>query len=136
MNKPSTQLKLLPFAAEPDPQTRALEPRRVTLESQPEPDQGQLTGPGIAIDPAHIITSLEDAIEKLGRELGRLGTILDQVTDLELIGNFSQLYGQNIARYADLLLKQKMLQAEGCDSLLELLGPALDRLDEETELDL
>ena len=90
---------------------------------------------GVAINPDHIITSLDDAIEKLGRELGRLGTILDQLTDYQLVGNFSQLYGQNIARYADLLLKQKALQAENQGSLLEALGPALDRLNEDTELE-
>jgi hypothetical protein len=91
---------------------------------------------GIVIDPDEIIASLDEAIEKLGREVGRIGTILNQISDYELVGSFSHLYGNHIMRYADVLLKQRILQDQSGDALLKLLGPALDRLNEETELEL
>lgn len=127
--KKSKQLTFLPEPGAEEAETQAREP------SGPEPAALAPAGGGIAIDPDQVIRSLDDAIEKLGRELGRLGTILNQVTDLNLVGNFSQLYAQNITRYADLLLKQKALQDQPQDLVLELLEPALDRMNEEVELE-
>ena len=132
--KKSKQLTFLPDPKpEPDP---AAAGSQATEPPDPEPAALVPAGDGgIPIDPDQVITSLDDAIEKLGRELGRLGTILNQITDLALVGNFSQLYAQNITRYADLLLKQKALTDHPHDLVLELLEPALDRLNEEIELE-
>jgi hypothetical protein len=119
----------LSFLPDPEPQP--------TVSKQParRPAEHLATG-GVAIDPEQVVTSLDDAIEKLGREIGRLGTLLDQITDYSLLGNFSQLYAQHLIRYADLLLKQKTLQQEPEDVLLDLLNPALDRLNQSIKLDL
>jgi hypothetical protein len=75
-------------------------------------------------------------VDHLGRELGRIGTLLKRVTDYGLLGSFSQLYAANITRYADLLLKKKLLEGQADDPLLELLGPALDQLNRTVELEL
>ena len=99
----------------------------------------RLPGPdstGFPVDPEEQINSIDDAVEHLGRELGRLGTVLKRVNDYGLLGSFSQLYAVNITRYADLLLKKKMLEDQPADPLLELLGPALDRLNQTVELEL
>jgi hypothetical protein len=108
-----------------------------TCSTHLHPTDDRRLGPtGISIDPDQVITSIDDAIEKLGRELGRIGTILDQLTDYDLVGNFSHLYAQHMSRYGDLLLKQQTLQGRSEDPLLDLLEEALDRLNEKTELDL
>jgi hypothetical protein len=91
---------------------------------------------GFPVDPEEVVHTIDDAVEHLGRELGRLGTVLNRVTDYGLLGSFSQLYGVNMTRFADLLLKKKMLEDEPVDPLLELLGPALDRLNETVALEL
>jgi hypothetical protein len=91
---------------------------------------------GFPVDPEEVVESIDDAVKRMGRELGRLGTVLNRVTDYGLLGSFSQLYGLNITRYADLLLKKKMLEDQPADPLLELLGPALDRLNQTVELEL
>jgi hypothetical protein len=91
---------------------------------------------GFPVDPEEVVHTIDDAVERMGRELGRLGTLLNRVTDYGLLGSFSQLYGLNITRYADLLLKKKMLEDQPADPLLELLGPALDRLNQTVELEL
>jgi hypothetical protein len=107
----------------------------------PDPPKTRRAAPlarlqGIVIDPDEIVTTLDQAIEKLGREIGRIGTVLNQIGDYELVGSFSHLYGNHIMRYADVLLKQRILQDPSSDTLLQLLNPALDRLNEETELEL
>ncbi len=117
----------------PDPQPRP----KPTVSDRPAVHRSQyLAAKGVPIDPDQVITSLDDAIEKLGREIGRLGTLLDQISDYSLLGNFSQLYAQHLIRYADLLLKQKALREEPEDVLLDLLNPALDRLNQTIKLDL
>ena len=99
----------------------------------------RLPGPdstGFPVDPEEQINSIDDAVVPLGRELGRLGPGLKRVNDYGLRGRGSQLYAGNSTRYADLLLKKKMLEDQPADPLLELLGPALDRLNQTVELEL
>ena len=88
------------------------------------------------VDAGEVINSIDDAVEHMGLELGRLGTVLKRVTDYGLLGSFSALYAQNLVRYADLLLKKKMLEEQPADALLELLEPALERLNQSVELEL
>jgi hypothetical protein len=122
--KPMRQLSFLPDA--PARRTAKSKPGHAAL---PEPD-------GFLVDPEEKINSIDDALDHMGRELGRLGTVLNRVTDYGLLGSFSQLYGQHMTRYTDMLLKKKMLEDQPADPLLELLGPALDRLNQTVELEL
>ena len=101
---------------------------------KPQPDWPPPTG--FPVDPEEVVHSIDDAVVQLGRELGRIGTVLKRVNDYGLLGSFSQLYAVNMTRYADLLLKKKMLEEQPVDPLLELLGPALDRINQTVELEL
>ena len=73
-----------------------------------KPGKRALAEPGgFPVDPEEKINSIDDALAHLDRELGWLGTLLNRVNDYGLLGSFSQLYGLNMVRYADLLLKKR-----------------------------
>lgn len=114
----------------------SLKPKQIVMFGEALPPaldgQGAL---GFRIDPEEIVTP-DNAVTLFGREIGRLGTILKQIDDPEMIGRFVQLYGQCITRYMDALLKQQALQTNQAGGLAAILSSVYDQMNEEMELDL
>jgi len=88
----------------------------------PEMEVGAVVGPvGFDVDPEQIVDSPEKAVALLGREIGRIGTILSRLSEREAIGRFSLLYGQHITRYIDILVKKKELEKQAGGDLERIL---------------
>ena len=91
---------------------------------------------GREIDPDRVVTDLEQAISEMGFDIGRIGTLLDELQELQEVGQFSSLHTKLILNFSELLLRQQALNQEsGYEELERLLAPAIEAARERLALD-
>jgi hypothetical protein len=81
--------------------------------------------------PAQPVESLEDAIKGLEVQLSSVLEYVGQCGDGEAMIRAAGLYGQLVSRYGRLLRDQRALSGESADSLLDVIGKALDEISTE-----
>ncbi len=86
---------------------------------------------GAYAQPVQPITSIEDAVADVQRRLTQIGGYIDESEDREEALRALGLYGQMVSRYGRLLRDQRALSGESADSLMEVIGKALDEISTE-----
>jgi len=81
--------------------------------------------------PIKPIESIDDAVADLQRRLTQLGEYIDVSEEREDALRGLSLYGQMVSRYGRLLRDQRALSGGSADSLMEVIGKALDEISTE-----
>lgn len=86
--------------------------------------------------PEKPILTIEDAVENLGEQLARSTAILAETNDSEVFIKIFNLHAQALTRLGHLLRDQRALSGDSADSLLDVIGVALDEISTELGIEL